>query len=354
MKLYKKYFFIELLKYFCLIFFVITSIVCVVRMINYIKYITYYGLDAKNFILIMFFIISILLPLIIPITMVITIIFVYNKYIDNNEINILQNINVTKFQIFSPILYLNIIILVIMLYLNCFFLPNINIKYSNIVQYMKNNIINLITQDKNFNIVKNITFSANKEDLNVLNNAFFFIRATSNKEKDKIIYAQKAKIINNIIKLYNGNIQEFTLNNNNEIKFLFFKKYNIRINDFYDLNISNLTLNKLDFLSIKKLLKIKDKNNKIKIEIINRFVNSFLTLFLSLMSYGIIINKKFSRFKNLKYMFFVYFLSIVIFVINLFCIKSSIKYDIFFIFELIFISLIIIISFFLIKTKKYV
>ena len=117
MNIYKKYLFCNLLKPFLLSFFILTGIVWLTRIINYLSYLTEYNANFLLFIDLIVLVIPNLLPLVIIISAIISIINTYNKLLENNELTILNNAGLNKKKLIEPITYFGILLSVI-----CFFI----------------------------------------------------------------------------------------------------------------------------------------------------------------------------------------------------------------------------------------
>jgi lipopolysaccharide export LptBFGC system permease protein LptF len=295
--------------------------------INYIEFITEYGLSVKNFIIIISLFIPKITVLTIPISSFGGVIFAYDRLIKNNEIVILQNIGIKKFQLIGPVLCLNIIIAFLLCLNVMFFIPSTNKQSNDMKDTMKNDIINLMFKNDNFDSVKNITFYANANQKEKLDNLVLYIKSTKDGEKDKIIYSKTAEVNNTYIKLFDGNIQEFRPKNKGENNIIFFKEYSLNFGDYYNIDDKkNTKSTNIDTLNIFELFKF-TKNKKINIEIIKRILNSIIGLFLSILACCLVLNKKFSRmdddWENVK----IYSLCTVLFAIFSYLIKSDIHYN---------------------------
>ena len=94
---------------FLLMLFSITTIICITRITRYIGYITEYGLTVGNFLKMIALIVPNMIVITTPITLIISTIFVMNKFMSSNELIILQNFSINKFNLLKPLLILNII-----------------------------------------------------------------------------------------------------------------------------------------------------------------------------------------------------------------------------------------------------
>jgi hypothetical protein len=166
-------------------------------------------------------------------------------------------------------------------------------------EFMKNDLINLAFKSNDFNRIGNITFYAGAGSSEERKSLIMYIKSTEKGKKDKIIYSQRAKADGNYILLRDGNIQEFDPQNNAESSVIFFEEYNLNLGDYYDFNIKKKEeFFDADFLNVIELLKVKNKDWKIKALITRQLLNPFMCIFLSALAFGLIFSGEFSRTGN--------------------------------------------------------
>ena len=320
MKVYILYLLKNLIKYFILILFTLTIIIWITRTIRYIYFITEYGIDFKTFLLIISLILPDLLNFSIPISIFLSIIFVYNKLIKNNELIILQNAGVTKNGFLFPPFVLSIFIMGFLYFITLYLSPKSNIMFETQKEEIRNNMMNVLLNNTNFNNFQNITFYAKEKEENKMSSIVFYF----NDEKiDKILYAKNGEINNTIITFNDGNIQEF--DDGLFLRTIYFDKYSIDISNFYKIEYE--TSEEISGMFLDDLLKIKNKNNEVKTEIFNRLFFPFLSITLSMLASLLILNISFSRFENNKDIFISYFICLINFVLFIYFVKLGKKND---------------------------
>ncbi len=320
MKIYKKYLIKNLFKHFLLILFILTTIIWTTRIIRYISYITDYGVDLIGFIRIIISVLPNLLLITIPISAFITIIFCYNKLIKNNELIILQNSGLKLFDMITPPLIMSFFLCAFSFLVILYFLPKSNVEFENIKVYLRNSITNILLNKTNsFNNFDNITIFSKKSNGNTLYSLLIYIKDPDGKI-DKILYAKNGILNGNYITLLDGNLQEFKTDNKKDLKLLFFEKYTIDISKYYNINDIKNSIDE-DTMFLSELLKIKDKNQKIKAEILERITNPFISIVLVLFSSILVLNLNFSRMENNKELFKIYLLNIADFSLFLYSFK---------------------------------
>ena len=320
MKIYVSYLLKNLLKYFLLVIFTLTSIIWITRTIRYLYFITEYGVDFRTFLLIITTILPDLLLLSIPISSFLAVMFLYNKLIKNNELLILQNAGVSKIGFIFPVLFLSLFTMIISYFITLYLSPKSNMIFENQKKSISSDIVNVLLNNTNFSNFQNITFYAKSIDENILNSVFFYIRE---KDVDRAIYAKSGEINNTYITLRNGNLQEFTNDNDITLKTVYFDEYSVNLADFYKIDYSNKKDTDLMFLS--ELLLLKEKDNEVKMEIFNRIFTPVLALTLSILSCLMVLNIQFSRFENNKYIFIIYTVCLLNFILYLYMLKLGKK-----------------------------
>ena len=304
--------------------FTLTSIIWITRTIRYLYFITEYGIDFRNFLLIIVSILPDLLLLSVPISTFLSVMFLYNKLIKNNELLILQNAGVSKFGFLSPVIFLSIIASIFCYFITFYLSPKANTVFENQKVAVSNDIANVLLNNTNFNNFQNITFYAKEKDENLLKSVLFYI----NDEKNyKVLYAKTGEVNNTYITFKNGNLQEFK--DDKALTTIYFDEYSINIADFYKIEYS--TTKDTDLMYLNELLSLEKKDNEIKMEIFNRIFTPLLSLTLSILSCFMVLNTKFSRFENNKSIFIIYTVCLLNFVLYLYLMKLG-KKDIFYLY----------------------
>jgi lipopolysaccharide export LptBFGC system permease protein LptF len=260
-----------------------------------------------------------------PLSLFLSVIFAYDKLIKSNEIVILQSVGVKKSQLVKPVICLNTIAAALLCLNVMFFIPQTNKKSYNMKEIMKNDIVNLMFKNGNFDSIKNITFYANTDEQQKLKNLILYIKSADGDKKDRLIYSKTAEINGVYITLHDGNIQEFKSENKSENSVLFFKEYSLNLGDYYETDTQKNDGWNMDALNIFELLKLK-KNKKINNEIVRRIINSIIGLFLSILACCLILNKKFSRIESELEIAKIYSICALLFVIFTYLVKNNIHY----------------------------
>jgi len=96
MLLYDRYIFRRVLAVFLAVVFLLVTLIWFSKTISFVKYITENGIELSQFLLLFLLILPWLLMFIIPISLFIAVVAVYNRMLVDNEIAILKNSGLTK------------------------------------------------------------------------------------------------------------------------------------------------------------------------------------------------------------------------------------------------------------------
>ncbi len=219
-----------------------------------------------------------------------------------------------------PPLFVSFFLCIFSFLIVLYFLPKSNREFENIKVYLKNSITNILLNKTNsFNNFDNITIFSEKSNNNILYSLLIYIKDSDGKI-DKILYAKNGILNGNYITLIDGNLQEFKTDSKKDLKLLYFKKYTINISEYYNINDIKDNIDE-DTMFLSELLKIKNKNQKIKTEIIKRITNPFISIILVIFSSVLVLNLNFSRMENNKELFKIYLLNIADFALFLYSFK---------------------------------
>lgn len=284
------------------------------------SFLTEYNASFSLFINLMILAIPNLLPLVIIISLIISVINTYNKLLNNNELVILKNAGLSKKKLIGPIIYFSFLLSITCFLILSYLVPYSNKEFRNTKDDIYGDILNTAFNKNNFNSINNITFYAKERINNKLKSVIVSIQ---NKDKNNTIYAKEAIINKNIINFSNGNI---SISNNGENNIIYFDNYNFNLGNFYNRNESNDT--SIEVMNLNELLKLKvskdDKKNYTKYlsQIYLKVSMSILCFAMGIFSGTLILDKSFSR-RNSLYTVFVSILSIILFVIIVYLIKNG-------------------------------
>ncbi|MDR2777876.1 MAG: LptF/LptG family permease, partial [Rickettsiales bacterium] len=266
MKVYQRYLYRNLVKYFFLSLSIVAGTMWAVRSMGYLDYMTRCGLSILEFVSIMIFSLPRVLLMVIPFGIFISIILYYDKIARNNELIILRVSGLEKRQLAYPSLLLGLVGCLLSSTMTFYFVPKSNLMFRSTLGLVESNITNLLLTSENFNKFQNITLYLGDRDGNNMG----FLMAHSGGpgySKNKILYAKSATLLdNNHLELRNGNIQEFQPGVPDEIKVLFFDQLTLNLKDIYSVQ-GRFERQSVDYMYPSELFKIEKKSLSVKGEI---------------------------------------------------------------------------------------
>lgn len=261
-----------------------------------------------------------LLPLVIMISLIISVINTYNKLLNNNELIILKNAGLSKRKLVGPIVRFSFLLSVICFFILSYLTPYANREFTNIKDDIYSDVLNTAFNENSFNSIDNITFYTKERTNNKLKSVLVSIH---NKDENNTIYAKEAIINKNIINFSNGSI---SIDGKKENNIIYFDNYNFNLSNFYNKSESNTV--SMDALSLNELLDIDvSKDNKRTYtkylsQIYSKISMSVLCFAMGIFSGVLILNKSFSR-RNGLYTVFVSIISILLFVVMVYLIRNG-------------------------------
>ena len=314
-KLIFRKFSLDIANFFLISSFSITFIIWIIQAVNFLDLVS----DDGHSLNIYFYYVSLNLPKIFSKTIIfvlfISIFYMINKYNNSNELLVFWSNGIKKIYFINFILKLSILFIILQLTLNLFIVP----KSQNLARlFIKESNIDflprLISEKKFINVVKNLTIFVEeyKKDGDLKK---IYINEKINKNKSKIIVAEKGKIIKRndqfFLRLFNGGItninqnKTFTLNfsetdydlSNFSTKTVTHPKMQ-EINSKFIINcfksyLLNKHKNKENLINSSNIEKCENRKIKsISEEMYKRLILPFYTLIISLIAASLIIEPK--------------------------------------------------------------
>jgi lipopolysaccharide export system permease protein len=212
LKIYSRYILHKTTTGFIGLISVLISLIWFSRAIPFVKYVTENGIGLDKFFYLFILILPWLLLFIIPISLFVAILLTYNRLITHNEITILKNSGLTKFEICKPVFLLTLSSSIVCVLISFFFMPYANkeLRLSRID--FKNNYSSLSFAPQTFETLNRLTiYAKNRDESNKLSGILLH-----DERSDKYsitITAETGSIVaeNHSALLYmqNGTVQKF-------------------------------------------------------------------------------------------------------------------------------------------------
>ena len=296
--IFYKYIFINFLKPFFLISFVLTGLVWLSRSLQYIDLIINKGLSVLSYFWFVSLIAPKILAFLLPLISFAAISYSYHKLKIDSELIIMESAGLSKLKLMFPALLFGFLIALSVLLIETKISPENYKKFKSFQSNLRNNFVISALQEGEFHSpFSNITVYIDElsNDGTVKN---ILIHDTRNKNIENTILAKKG-IISNIneipsIKVFNGSRYIFYLDTN-QTSILNFDKYEFQI-DFSNANQSK-RFRQVEERSLKELFYPDHKfNNKIKKEFVSeghrRLSSPLLVIFMcSLAAFSVLFGK---------------------------------------------------------------
>lgn len=235
MLIYKKYLFKSSLYPLLIITFFLLVITLITQSVRHFDLIVTKGVSISNFITLIFYLLPSILFIILPISLLCTLLYIFSKLNRDKEIYTFKSMGLSNFSITKPFLYLALVITIVSYIISIYILPISYNKFKNL-QFLLNNVtIAKLIQDNTFiNNIKGLTFYIDsKVNPTTYNNIFIF--DNRDKKKNIAIIAERCEIegTSNGIKLIlkNGTQQEYR-NSKQSFSLMKFDTYAVNINLF--------------------------------------------------------------------------------------------------------------------------
>ncbi len=189
----------------------LTSILWLAQSLKYIDFIANKGIPISLFCEMILYLVPNLIVIVLPIAVLIGIIFIYNKLINDHELVVMQASGLSFWQLAKPAILISILFAVVIYAFTSFLLPLSFRKYRDITVSLREKSLVSLLQVGQFNSFGNYTIYARSQDKN---GNFLGILVFDGSEKDKNAWfmAEKGVVFNKEqggrLQLINGNRQE--------------------------------------------------------------------------------------------------------------------------------------------------
>ena len=123
MKILNKYFTRQLVAIFVMLLLVLTGLAWMLQIMSMMKFLLNYGVNLSNFLGMTMLMIPFIMSIIIPFVTFISVIFIYNKLISDNEITVMTASGLSPKQLARPALTMALVLTVLHFVLNVWIVP---------------------------------------------------------------------------------------------------------------------------------------------------------------------------------------------------------------------------------------
>ena len=261
---YKKLSF-DILKFFLITIFSISTIVWIIQAVNFLDLVSEDGHSLKVYFFYTFFLLPKIISNVLPFILLISLFYVLIQYEIKNELIIYWINGITKINLTNHIIKITILFVIFHLILNLGIVPYSLDKARSYFRNSNVDLFSAIIKEKKFiDSVENLTIFVEKKNGNKLEN--IFIKEKISEENSQIIIAQNGNFekneIDNKIILENGKIIDTKEDKQNIIDF---SKFNLDLSKFQSNTITNPKTQEMSsinlFKCIVKIHYFKNNNN---------------------------------------------------------------------------------------------
>jgi lipopolysaccharide export system permease protein len=300
MQIYKKYIALNLLMPVAVVALTLTGIIWLSQSLRFIDLIVNKGLDVGTFLYLSILLIPSLLVIILPVSLFVSVLYVYNKFIAESELIVLKSSGISRVGLTLPALMVAGGVTILSYLISFYVLPASYREFKDMQDFIRNNYASTLLQEGVFSTpVERLTvYIESRNSDGILNG--ILVHDGRDPEKPSTMMAQEGILKQSPtgahFELINGNRQEIDRTNGN-LSMLYFDSYPL------DLSVYTSTKNERsrapEELYINELLFPKDgdikTNNKLIAEGHHRITWPFFAITLALVALAVLFSGQFNR-----------------------------------------------------------
>ncbi len=236
MNLVDKYIFKQLFNNSFLILTLIISVFCLGKSVQLVELMVNRGLPIEIFFKLILFSLPQIIPVLLPITICLSIFFVYSRMQTDRELMILRSSCFSPFDLIKPTFYFSLILSFVSFFFTLHQAPKSNENFKILLYTIKNDYSSTLLQEGTFNTIgKSFTIFLKQRDSDGVLNSIF-IHDTRDPQKPSTLIANKGRLINTKeatkILLEQGS-QQFQ-SKEKKLSILYFDQYLLNVNQEKD------------------------------------------------------------------------------------------------------------------------
>lgn len=333
MKLFFKYGITNLTVALVVILFGLICALWLTQSIRLIEFVIAGGASFYMFVKLLFLTLPSFLYLILPIAALISVLFVYNKMLQDNELVVLKSAGMSTLQLMMPALAFAILLTLFSFSLTIEYAPKAQKKMTMIQETIKNDFSAFMIREGVFvDISKSLTvFVSEKSNKGELFGVLIY--DTRQKEKPVTIFAQSGQIVEldeskGRVLIYNGSRQEYN-EETGRIGTLNFAEYKIDLDQFKRKTTESFKdVKEKNFSDLWASIAVEEKplrKNKMITEMHRRFTIPLYILGFTVLGASVLLNSSFSRRGFSKHIVLIMVSAMVIRFVGLMLEKLAIK-----------------------------
>ena len=285
MKIINRYFRNQLLGIFVMLLLIFTGLAWMMQIMSMMKFLLSYGINFFSFVYMTSLMIPFIISIIVPFVTFIAAIFIYNKMISENEVTVMAASGLSPWQIAKPAIKLSIIIAVIHLILNIWFVPLSQSMFYSTQWNLRYGLAHLKLQESAFTRLSDglvvYVDNVSGHDLNQV-----MLSDAREKNNQLIIFAQRGKLVSTThglsIVTSNGSLQ---IEGKNGFTTGTFDDFDMDLNLVENDKDASFRVRRISTLKLLKNVFSQEDARQHKltvVEICTRFINPFMDIILVL------------------------------------------------------------------------
>ncbi|MCQ2598850.1 MAG: LptF/LptG family permease [Alphaproteobacteria bacterium] len=282
MKILDKYFSRQLVTIFVMLLLILTGLAWMVQIMSMMKFLLNYGIALSNFLGLTVLMIPFIISIIIPFVCFISVIFVYNKMISDNEITVMMASGLSPHQIARPALRLAGLLTLVHFLLNLWIVPASQSYFYTTQWNLRYGLAHMKLQESAFTQLSNgLVVYVDKVAGHDLSQVM--LSDTRDKNSSIVIFAEQGKLVSTprglSIVMQNGSLQS----NGKNMTTGTFDSFDMDLNIADKGGDTSFKVRRISTLNlIKSVLNAKNAKQQrlILSELCNRFLNPLMNLIL--------------------------------------------------------------------------
>ena len=300
MHIYKRYIAMSLLMPVVVIALTLTSIIWLSQSLRFIDFIVNKGLDVSTFIYLSVLLIPSLLIVILPVSLFVSVLHVYNKFTAESELLVLQSAGVSRFGLASPALFVASGVMIISYLISFYVLPASYREFKDMQDFIRNNYAAVLLQDGVFStpVERFTVYIESKENNGTLHG--ILVHDARTPERPITYMAQEGSFIQTPegtrVQLLNGNRQEIDRKNGN-LSLVYFDSWPLDLSIYTTVNDKRFRVAEERYISELLFPQELDQkvNNRLIAEGHHRIAWPFFAITLTLVGVSILFSGQLNR-----------------------------------------------------------
>ncbi|MBR6598529.1 MAG: LptF/LptG family permease [Alphaproteobacteria bacterium] len=297
MKILNRYFTRQLIAIFVMLMLVLTGLAWMMQIMSMMKFLLKYGINITDFLGLTALMIPFIASIIVPFVCFISVVFVYNKMIADNEVTVMAASGMSPWQIARPAVRMGIVLTALNLILNVWVVPISQSKFYDTQWNLQYGMAHMKLQESAFTeIADGLVVYVDKVSGHDLGQVMLSDRREDS--ATNTIFAEKGKLISTVrglsLVMTNGSLQS----TGNHMITGTFETFDMDLNIVEKSGSSSFRVRRIPTSDLVRVVfdaETKKQHKMILTELCNRFINPFMNLLLAMLCATILLRSSLLR-----------------------------------------------------------